>query len=253
MSSFPAVFVSHGAPDLPLSPSPAREFLKGLGAKLGKPEAILMISAHWNTQKPIVSAAPQPRTIHDFGGFPGALYQMEYPAPGAPDLAKRVAILLGADLHPSRGLDHGAWVPLILMYPEAEIPVTQLSIQPHRNPEYHFQLGRAIAPLRDEGVLILASGSATHNLWELGHPSGANPPIWAGEFAHWLEEAVVTGKTEDLLNYRRLAPFAQQNHPTEEHLLPLFVALGAGGGSNGNVLHNSFTYTSLSMGVYRFG
>lgn len=252
----PSLYVTHGAPTLPLDPGPARDFLQGLGDRLGRPRAILAVSAHWATREPAVSMAAQPRTIHDFGGFPDELYRLQYPAPGAPELARRVTELLGEAGLPcgassDRGLDHGAWVPLMLMYPGAEIPVTQLSIQPQRDPRHHFAVGKALAPLQDEGVLIVASGSATHNLHEFrGQGPDSPSPAWVTEFAEWLDAAVAEGRTDDLLDYRARAPHAVRNHPTDEHLLPLYVAMGAGG--KGSVLHGSYTYGILYMGAYAF-
>lgn len=256
--SNPALFISHGAPDLPLQPSPARDFLMQLGQQLDRPRAILVISAHWSTPYPIVSAAAQPRTIHDFGGFPAELYQLRYAAPGAPQLAARVVELLdGAgfqtNISPDRGLDHGAWVPLRLMYPDANIPATQLSIQPQLDPAHHWAIGRALAPLRQEGVLVLASGSATHNLWELGrYATAGSAPAWVTEFSEWLAGALAQGRVQSLLRYRQLAPHADRNHPTDEHLLPLFVALGAGSSGTGTLLHSSYSYGILDMAAYAF-
>ncbi|MDT7806760.1 MAG: dioxygenase extradiol [Acidobacteriota bacterium] len=256
---FPSVFVSHGAPTLAIEQNDTVEFLKKLGLELGRPEAILCVSAHWNTPSPMVSAAMRPETIHDFGGFPEELYRIRYPAPGAPTLAARAAELLGGagiacEVSGDRGLDHGAWVPLRLMYPEADVPVTQLSIQPQHDPLYHFQLGRVLAPLRDEGVLVLATGSATHNLRKLG--LDGTRPEWAAQFEEWLYEKIEEGSTEELLNYRRHAPYAALAHPTDEHLLPLFVAMGAasgGGSAHGRCLHRGWTMGSLSMATYSFG
>ena len=257
--SSPTIFLSHGSPELPLQSGAAPDFLKQLGTLLGKPKAILAISAHWGTRHPVVSAVEKPQTIYDFSGFPAELYRLRYPAPGAPGLAARVIELLTAagiegSVSPDRGLDHGAWTPLMLMYPAADVPVTQLSIQPHLSPAHHLALGRALEPLRHEGVLILASGSATHNLWEFGgYTYDAVAPNWVTQFADWLTDAVTQGKVEELLNYRQLAPHAARNHPTEEHLLPLFVALGAGGTDvRGYPLHSSFTYGVFSMAVYMF-
>ncbi len=255
--SFPSVFVSHGSPDLVLHSGRSLDFYRQLGTQIGKPSAILVVSAHWLSTEPIVSTAAQPATIHDFGGFPAELYQMQYPTPGAPALAEAVKSLLiqagfAAQTHPDRGLDHGAWIPLILMYPDAEIPVTQLSIQPRRDPAYHFQLGQALAPLRDQNVLILASGSLTHNLGALTRNNfEAEPTDWAVAFDEWISKTIAQRKIEDLLNYRQLAPFAIENHPTDEHLLPLFVAAGAGGNQPVQ-LHSNFTYGSLSMASYAF-
>lgn len=257
--SFPAVFVSHGAPTLAIEQNDTVDFLKRLGGELGKPSAILCVSAHWNTEVPTVSGAERPETIHDFGGFPDELYRMRYPAPGAPGIAKRVQGLLGdaglaCTISPERGLDHGAWVPLRLMYPEADVPVTQLSVQPSLGAEHHLRLGRALTPLLEEGVLILATGSVTHNLSRIGR--GDAPPEWAGEFDEWLSRKISDGALDELLDYRRLAPHAPLAHPTDEHLLPLFVAMGAGSGEagvRGRGLHRGWTWGSLSMAAYGFG
>jgi 4,5-DOPA dioxygenase extradiol len=258
MPQIPAIFVSHGAPDLPLRSGAAPDFLKQLSRTIPKPEAILIISAHWSMQQPTVSFATNPCTIHDFYGFPAALHQLDYPAPGAIDLAQQVVELLSEkaiECHQSidRGLDHGAWTPLILAYPEANIPVTQLSIQPHLNPIHHFQLGRVLAPLRDEGILIMASGSATHNLGVLNADYHAQPQSQTTQFVDWLTNAIASGDTEDLLAYRSRAPYAMYNHPSEEHLLPLFVAMGAAGKlARGTQIHSSFTYGDLSMAAYQW-
>ncbi|XGV99093.1 MAG: class III extradiol ring-cleavage dioxygenase [Leptolyngbya sp. BL-A-14] len=258
MDTFPTLFISHGAPDLPLREGPAHAFLQQVGQKFPKPKAILVVSAHWNTPAPVVSRASSPCTIYDFSGFPAALYQLTYPAPGAPALADRVVELLqrkglkGAT-HPDRGLDHGAWTPLLLMYPEATIPITQLSIQYDADPAYHLHVGEALAPLRQEGVLILASGGATHNLYAFGAGENGKPPAWVSDFDHWLEMTIVQGDRASLLNYRQLAPYAKENHPTDEHLLPLFVALGAADEcAKGIRLHHSYTYGVFSMAAYAF-
>ncbi len=258
MKPMPALFISHGAPTLALGPSAAHDFLQGLGSLVERPRAILVVSAHWESPQPLVSTAPNPATIHDFYGFPKALYQVQYPAPGAPDLAHDVVALLCAanftpQIHPTRGLDHGAWVPLMLAYPQADIHVTQLSVQTHLGPAHALQLGRALAPLTQQGVLIMGSGSATHNLEELYR--GAEPmapPSWVTEFEEWLTAKLLAQDTTALLNYREQAPYAQRNHPTEEHLLPLFVALGASTGKT-QILHSSYSYGVLSMAVYYFG
>lgn len=248
MSALPALFVSHGSPMILLEPSTARDFLVGLGQALPRPQAILVVSAHWDSDVQTVSDAPQPETIHDFGGFPPELYQLRYNAPGAPDLARQVAALTDARTIP-RGLDHGAWVPLLLGWTQGDIPVTQLSIQPHLDPAHHWRMGQALAPLREQGVLILASGALTHNLraYFRGGPTEA---IRSRAFADWMAEAVEQGRVDDLLGYRARAPEATHAHPTDEHLLPLFVALGAGG--PGRVLHRSLD-GSLAMDAYAFG
>ena len=260
MSGLPSVFVSHGAPTLPLAPSPAREFLAGLGGVLGRPQAILCISAHWETAAPAVSTAEHPGTVHDFYGFPERLYALRYPAPGAPELARRTAALLaGAGLactaDPAQGLDHGAWVPLLLMYPAADVPTAQLSVQMPLGPAHHLALGRALAPLREEGVLVLGSGGATHNLAELSRAApDAPPPPHVTAFEAWLAERAEAGDEESLVDYRRKAPAAARVHPREEHFLPFFVAFGAAGkGARGRRLHDSFSYGALSMAAFAFG
>ncbi len=254
MTPFPAVFVSHGAPLLAIEDGAAHRFLRGFGESLGRPRAILVASAHWTTAAPAVSAVARPATIHDFGGFPPALYRLAYPAPGDPALAQRVVSLLAAGgipcaADPQRGLDHGAWVPLLLMYPAADVPVLQLALQPQCGPRHHLALGRALAPLRAEGVLILGSGGITHNLAELAAP--AAPPLqWASAFSDWIQATVAAGDADALADYRRLAPQAARNHPSEEHLLPLFVAAAAG--TQGRRVHTSTTYGSLMMDAYAF-
>ncbi len=257
---FPSMFVSHGAPTLAIEQNDTVTFLQQLGVGLGNPRAILCVSAHWGTGAPTVSTTKQPETIHDFGGFPEELYRMRYTATGAPEVAARVTNLLKeagieSQISSNRGLDHGAWVPLKLMYPEADIPVTQLSVQPQSGTTIsHFRLGQALAPLRREGVLVLATGSATHNLSQLGRESGT--PEWAAQFDGWLRQKISNGSYEELMNYRQLAPYAEVAHPTEEHLLPLFVAMGAGAESKeprGQSVHRGWTHGSLSMAAYRFG
>jgi 4,5-DOPA dioxygenase extradiol len=254
MDRLPTLFLSHGAPDLPIQERPVTQFLRSLSAQFPKPRAILVISAHWLTARPRVSKALQPKTIHDFSGFPSALYDLQYPAPGAPELADRVAELIdGCELHPTRGLDHGTWTPLMLAYPEADIPVTQLSIQPDQDPTYHWQLGQALAPLLNEGVLIIGSGSATHNFAAFGTEYEAPVPQWVQIFDEWLAQTIASGDWSALLDYRQRAPFAIENHPTEEHLLPLFVALGAGGTIvQGTQLHRGYSYGAFSMAAYAF-
>lgn len=253
----PSLFVSHGAPTLVLEDIPARRFLEGLGQRLPRPRAILCVSAHWETGIPTVSAAAAPETIHDFHGFPEELYRLRYPAPGAPALADRVRALLhaaGLDClkEEGRGLDHGAWAPLMLIYPAADIPAAQLSVQPGRGPAYHREIGRALAPLREEGVLVLGTGGAVHNLRQFSIDR-KRPAAWAVAFDDWLADTVSLGDEAALLAYRKVRPEAALAQPTEEHFLPLFVAMGAGNGLPGRVLHRSFAHGSLSMAAYGWG
>src|SRR5215813_8133817 len=190
----PTIFVSHGSPTLILEDVPARAFLASLGRQLPKPKAIVAVSAHWDTDVPAVSLARKPPTIHDFYGFPEALYRLRYDAPGAPQLAERVAELTGAQRDPGYGLDHGAWVPAMLGWPEANIPIFQLSVQPYMTPAHHIALGRKLAGLREEGVLVMGSGSATHNLRRLVRGRHDTPPEpWAKAFDDWVAGTVERG------------------------------------------------------------
>ena len=264
MTPIPPIFVSHGAPTLAIEDVPARHFLEGLAALLPRPRAILAVSAHWETAAPSVNAVAVNDTIHDFRGFPEELYQLRYPAPGSPLVAGEVAELLDdagleCRVDEERGLDHGAWVPLILAYPDAHIPVVQLSIQTALGPGHHYHLGRALEPLTRDDVLIMGSGSFTHDLSILrpssgqGFGSATEEPEWVRSFAEWMDRAILDDRIGDLLAYRRLAPNAERNHPTEEHLLPLFVALGAAGENpRAERLHSSVSHGVLRMDAYRF-
>lgn len=255
----PTLFLSHGSPMLLLQDIPARGFLAGLGNELVRPDGVVVVSAHWETAVPSVTAAAAPPTIHDFSGFPAELYRLSYPAPGDPVLAEGVADMIGAagvraHVDPVRGLDHGAWIPLLLMWPDHAIPVVQLSVQSTLGPGHHLQLGRAIETLRRDNVLVLASGSFTHNLAALQrHAAMGSEPEWVTRFADWMDSALMARRTCDLLSYRRLAPHAADNHPTDEHLLPLFVALGAAGqGATPTRIHRSTDLGVLRMDSYRF-
>lgn len=253
------IFLSHGAPTLPFEDVAACRFLEGLAGLMPRPRAILAVSAHWETRTATVNAVARNHTIHDFTGFPAELYQLDYPAPGDLQLADRVVDLLGSAGLPAvmdrqRGLDHGAWVPLMLAWPQADIPVVQLSVQSQLGPGHHLEVGRALAPLTNEGVLIIGSGSFTHDLSSWRGQAGMAEPQWVTEFADWFDAALSEERVCDLLAYRHLAPHAARNHPTEEHLLPLFVALGAAGPkAPAHRLHASNTYGVLRMDAYAFG
>ena len=254
--SLPALFLSHGAPTLAVEETAETRAWAELGRELPKPRAILAVSAHWDTDTPAVSGAAKPETIHDFSGFPRALYEQRYPAPGAPELAELAARTLAhagmpCAIDPRRGLDHGAWVPLKWMYPAADIPVAQLSVQSHRGARHHHELGRALAPLRDDGVLILCSGGIVHNLREIQWQA-REPVEWAKEFNDWIADRVARGAVDELLDYRAKAPSAARSHPTDEHLEPFFVALGAGG-PDARRLALGFTYGTLGMDSFVFG
>lgn len=252
----PSLFISHGSPMLALEPGESGPALARLAAALPRPKAIVVVSAHWESHDLWVTSTPRPAIWYDFGGFPPALYAVQYPAAGEPALAERVANLLNkaglpAGLDPKRPFDHGTWVPLSLMYPAADIPVVQVSLPSQRGPAFQQQVGQALAALREEGVLLIGSGSITHNLRELDRHAqinGAEP--WALAFRDWMVEKLAAHDDDALLDYRRLAPFAARNHPSDEHLLPLYFARGAG--EHFAIEYQGFTLGALGMDIYRF-
>ncbi len=254
--SMPTLFVSHGAPDLVLSRRPAVGYLKHLGDALPRPAAIVVISAHWIAGPVGITGAAQPETIHDFYGFPDALYDIEYPAAGAPALAERVFAVLEASgvaarIDPKRGIDHGVWAPLLLMYPQADVPVVQVSL-PRGSLQSCIALGEALAPLREEGVLILGSGSTVHNLRAMNLTGETSP--WAVNFEEWLLERVTAGDLGALAEMSQWPLEGSQAHPTPEHLAPLLVAwAAAGAGAPGQRLHTSFDYGNIGMSCFAFG
>jgi 4,5-DOPA dioxygenase extradiol len=252
-----ALFLSHGSPMHALAAGAAGEVWATLGRTLPKPRALLIQSAHWEAEAPSLTATAQPETIHDFFGFPQALYRIRYAAPGAPEIARRAAAALAAagfapTLDARRGLDHGAWAPLLHMYPEADVPVLQLSVQTLLGPRHQLALGRALAPLAAEGVLLVGSGHLTHNLGDrLG--DGAAPLAYAREFQHWVDGCVQRRALDELVAYRAQAPHARRAHPSEEHFLPLFFALGAAGEyARAERLYDAIENGSLAMDAYRF-
>jgi 4,5-DOPA dioxygenase extradiol len=252
----PSLFISHGSPMLALEPGASGPALARLAATLPRPRAILVVSAHWERTALRVSSAAQPETWHDFGGFPPELYQVQYPAPGNPQFAADIVQLLGAagfpaQLDPEHPFDHGAWVPLSLMYPAADIPIVQLSLPSRQGPELQTRIGRALAGLRQQDVLLIGSGSITHNLGELDWHAG--PEViepWAQDFRDWMVARLADDDEMALHDYRQRAPAAVRNHPSDEHLLPLFFARGAGG--RFKVEHSGFTLGALGMDIYSF-
>ena len=228
----PVVFLSHGAP--PLADDPVwTDQLASWSASMPRPRSVLMISAHWENDPLTVSATRTVPLVYDFWGFPERYYQVTYPAPGAPDLADEVERLLDDAGQPvqrdeERGLDHGAYVPLIEMYPEADVPVLQVSM-PTLDPVELFDIGRRLAPLRHQGVLIVGSGFSTHNLREMDWHAGpdGHPPNWSVEFDDWLGQQLLAQNVDALINFKHSAPAAAQAHPRTEHFAPLFMALGA--------------------------
>jgi 4,5-DOPA dioxygenase extradiol len=254
-AALPTLFLSHGSPMHALQPGAVRAVWEGIARDLPRPRAILIASAHWETNIPAVTGAANPETIHDFYGFPKPLYEILYPAKGDPELASRAVGLLkqsglDATADPIRGLDHGAWSPLLYMYPEAEVPVVQLAVQTPLGPRHHVDVGRALAPLAEEGVLIIGSGHMTHNLRER---SNGGPAAYVREFQTWVKDKIDARDVDALVNYRELNPHGVRAHPTDEHFLPLFVALGAAGGNyRAERLYDGIETGSLAMDAYRF-
>ncbi|MEM7306583.1 MAG: class III extradiol ring-cleavage dioxygenase [Planctomycetota bacterium] len=247
-------FVSHGAPTLALDREKGRD-LRAWAESMAPPRALLVVSAHWE-EAPVALGAPEPTDlIYDFGGFDPRLFELEYRAPGAPWLAERVSSLLGgAPTRATRGWDHGVWVPLLHMYPAADVPLLQLSLPSAWSPRRLFELGRSLRPLRDEGVLLLGSGGLVHNLGALDWSRAGPVPGWAADFEAWARDALRRHDVDALLDFERRAPALSRAHPTHEHLLPLLVALGASDGSDAvSFPVVGFEYGSLSRTAVQLG
>jgi 4,5-DOPA dioxygenase extradiol len=259
MQRTPVLFVSHGAPTFALEPGRLGPQLVAAGETLPRPKAVLVVSPHWMTRGVRVATTAAPATVHDFGGFDRALYRIQYPAPGHPELAARtIEVLRAAGWHAEadaqQGLDHGAWVPIRFLYPEADVPVFQVSLPATLDAKQAYALGQALAPLRDEGVLIVGSGSMTHNLYEFRMAGDGHEAEYAREFAAWVRQAVEARDDMRLVDTLAIAPHARRAHPTAEHFLPLLVAAGAAS-RDGEVetLEGGITYGVLSMDSYLFG
>lgn len=258
MRTWPSLFVSHGAPTFATEPGLAGAQLRALSRALGKPRAVVVVSPHWMTREVEITATERPQTMHDFGGFPRELYALQYSAPGSPALAAQIQQFLAAQgiqahLDTRRGLDHGAWVPLLHLYPDADFPVLQVSMPFDTEEAKAYALGRALAPLAQDGVLIVGSGSLTHNLYEFraGDVAAAS---YAKEFATWVRQAVLDGDTKRLLQTMALAPHAARAHPTTEHFLPLLVAAGASSAPTvTTVLNGGIRHGVLAMESYLLG
>ena len=257
----PTLFISHGSPVTILQDTPARHFLVSLGTLFPRPKAILSISAHWETERPAVSNPPANKTIYDFYGFPPELYSLTYTPPVAHNLADQVKALLDAAGLPcledkEQGLDHGTWVPLKLAYPAEDIPVIQLAVQPHLGTRHHLAMGAALDNLRAEDVLVIGSGTFTHDLrrFRSGRPALDAPETRdVTDFSIWMDAKIMAGDLKSLADYRHLAPYGAEEHPTEEHLLPLYVALGAAGKNRtAQKLHSSVEYGFMRMDAYAF-
>lgn len=228
-----------------------------LGRALGKPRAVLCVSAHWLTRGVFLTGSARPRTIHDFGGFPETLYQIQYPAPGDPALARRTADLLGRGagaLTDDWGLDHGAWGVLRALYPEADVPVVQLSLDAGRSERAHWDLGRRLRPLRREGVLIVASGNIVHNLSRIAWAEDAPVPDWARDFDAAVDKVLRAGPGEALVDWRALTPAAELAHPTPDHFWPLLYAMALREGDDPvSFPVEEFQNGSISMRAVRIG
>ena len=256
----PALFVPHGAPTFALRPGAAGAALARHAAQVPRPRAIVVVSAHWETAIPTVGTAPRFDTIHDFSGFPRDLYALRYPATGCPEAAQEVAAaLVDAGLpvavDPARGLDHGAWVPLRLMFPDADVPVVPLSVQSHAGPAHALRVGRALAGLGERGCLLVASGNLTHNLRDYftAAQDGGRTPDYVREFADWVRDRLAARDLDALVGYRSAAWWGLRAHPTEEHLLPLFVGLGAAGADfQAERIHSGIDDYVLAMDAYAF-
>jgi 4,5-DOPA dioxygenase extradiol len=259
VAALPVLFLSHGSPMHAIEPGAVREVWQRIARELPRPKAILIASAHWETDIPAVTGAAQPETIHDFYGFPKPLYEIQYPARGDVDLAIQVEKKLKEKnfrtvIDPKRGLDHGAWSPLLHMYPKAGVPVVQVAVQTPLGPRHHLEVGRALAPLAGEGVLIVGSGHLTHNLRDrTGEENAGGPAAYASRFQAWVKERIDQHALDELTDYRRLSPDGVRAHPTDEHFLPLFFALGAAGDDyKAERLYDGIEMGALAMDAYRF-
>lgn len=259
MTRMPTLFISHGSPMFALEPTQAGPLLQRLGEQLPRPRAVLVLSPHWMTQGVHVAVAAQPETIHDFGGFPQPLYEILYPAPGSPEVGTRALALLNAAgwkarAAPEQGLDHGAWVPIRHMFPHADVPVLQVSMPQDLDPQGAVRLGQALAPLANEGVLIVGSGSLTHNLYEFRGAAGAEGAPYVKDFVAWARATVQRRDEAGLVNFLSVAPHAQRAHPTYEHYLPLPFAFGASApDAPAHILDGGIDYGMLSMDSFVFG
>lgn len=255
-SRLPVLFVSHGSPRVLQTEAEDTRSLRKLSEQVPRPQAIVVVSAHWIDSPVGISSSEQLSTIHDFGGFAAELYQKQYPARGDAALSQRIADLFSkrgieARLDPSRGLDHGAWVPLMLMYPEADIPVVQVSL-PAGSLQQQVEIGEALQPLRDEGVLIIGSGGSLHNLSEM-NATGITDP-WAEDFEEWLRQSIEENQFDKLISPEEFPADFPRAHPSIEHYVPIIVAWAAGDRHlPGKRIHHSFAYGNLGMSHYLFG
>lgn len=255
----PVLFLSHGSPMMGIDQTPTAEFLSQLGHSLARPDAIIVFSAHFDRQDTVViTSGTAPKTLHDFYGFPSALYQMQYPAPGSPALPSRIASRYEKNgfntvLDEHQGWDHGVWMPLKHMFPMADIPIVQISINSHLGPAGNFRYGQIIGDLRTQNILIIGSGGISHNLREVFHPTPDPQRIKkVSAFTKWVHQVLRRNAHEELFNYRQQAPYSLFNHPTQEHFLPLLTTLGSADGCHAQRIHHATEFDVLSLDCYRF-
>ncbi|MNI11069.1 LigB family dioxygenase [compost metagenome] len=253
----PSYFFAHGAPSIVLEQNSYTAFLKEFAANMPKPKAIVLLSAHWENQLQTISSVDTYSTIYDFSGFQDELYEMTYPAKGERSLSDEIQSLFTAHGIPSgldetRGLDHGAWAVLKLIYPAADIPVVALSVNRHLSNEQQYLIGKALSALREQDVLIIGSGGTVHNLRRLNWQAEGNDD-WAESFDNWLQSKLETWDVNALFDYRELAPYAKESVPTNEHFIPLLLAMGSGDRNReAKLLHRSYQYGNLSLSCWQF-
>lgn len=256
----PVLFVPHGSPMFALEPGAAGAAMVEVAQQLARPRAVVIVSPHWDTVEPVVGIGSRFSTVHDFYGFDPRLYEIHYPATGCPEAAQEVvSAIRGAGFSVStdaaRGLDHGAWVPLRQIFPDADVPIIPLSMQAQRGPAHAYRIGQALSALVRQSFMVIGSGNITHNLrdWQLAKRNGEGPPAYVREFSDWIHDALRAGRIDELLDYRSVSPIAARAHPSEEHLLPLFTALGAAGpAALPHAFYRGMSETVLAMDGYSF-
>ncbi len=259
MNRLPTLFLSHGAPNIVIDrKNPTHKFLKELSAKLPKPKAVVVFSAHWQSNDVKITGSKKPQQIYDFGGFEKELYEYIYTPSSNPELAHRINEALlkagyNSSLDEHQGFDHGLWAPLALMYPNADIPVVQISLPINKDAKYFYELGKSLSWLRDENILVIGTGNITHNLREAFSGNYSEEPDWVNNFAEWVNDKLNKNDIATLLDWKNTAPNAKQNHPTDEHFLPLFASLGAAGETfESERIHRYLDYGVLRMDAFSF-
>ena len=256
----PVLFVPHGSPMFALEPGAAGAAMVETVQQLARPRAVVILSPHWDTADPVVGVASRLSTVHDFYGFDPRLYEIQYPATGCPEAAHEVVAAIRAagfsvSTDTQRGLDHGAWVPLRQIFPDADVPIIPVSMQAQRGPVHAYRLGQALSALVQQNFMVIGSGNITHNLrdWQVARRDGDGPPSYVREFSDWIYDAMRAGRIDELLGYRSVSPIAARAHPTQEHLLPLFTVLGAAGrAAQAQAFYRGVAETVLAMDGYIF-